>query len=224
MAFIETIAPAHAGGEAREMYARQQEKYGYVPNYARVFSHRPAIMTLWAKLLSGIKRPMDPVRFELVTFAVAHELGNSACALAHGRALTAFFSEEEILAIAGDTDNSPLDATNRAIIGYARKLARDASAINADDIVPLKAAGLDDGEIFDIAAAAAARAFFTKLLDGLGVAPDFACWGMAENFRQALTVGRAISTEPDETLNPDPETDKSIHGHQCRTIPQRGLS
>ena len=56
MAFIRTTAPAKAQGEVLEMYQRQQASWGYVPNYARVFSHRPEIMTEWARLLAGIRR------------------------------------------------------------------------------------------------------------------------------------------------------------------------
>ena len=51
------------------MYDRSRRIYGYVPNYAKVFCHRPEVMALWAQLQAGIKTPMDKRRFELVTFA-----------------------------------------------------------------------------------------------------------------------------------------------------------
>jgi hypothetical protein len=51
---------------------------------------------------------------------------------------------------------------------------------------------LRDAEIFDVAAIAAARAFFTKLLDALGTEPDAAYMGLDEPLRTALTVGRPI--------------------------------
>jgi hypothetical protein len=46
MAFINTVAPDDATGPTREMYERQQASYGYVPSYAKVFSHRPEVMVL----------------------------------------------------------------------------------------------------------------------------------------------------------------------------------
>ena len=85
MAFIDTIAPDQADGTVAAMYLRQQSNWGFVPNYAKVFSHRPEIMARWASLLAEIKRPMDKRRFELATFVTAYELRNSACALAHGK-------------------------------------------------------------------------------------------------------------------------------------------
>src|SRR5690606_32787792 len=85
MAFIETIPASWATGETFAMYDRQQKHYGYVPNYATVFSHRPEVMRRWAELLSAIKRPMTKRTFELATFAAAHELKSTLCTLAHGR-------------------------------------------------------------------------------------------------------------------------------------------
>ncbi len=74
MAFIETHDEPDISDEVRAMYARQAAHWGFVPNYAKVFCHRPEIMALWAQLQAGIKRHMDKRRFELVTFAAAHEL------------------------------------------------------------------------------------------------------------------------------------------------------
>lgn len=74
MAFINTIPPSRSEGAVREMYERQQAHYGYVPNYTKVFSHRPDVMARWGKLLAEIRRPMDDRMFELATFAAAHEL------------------------------------------------------------------------------------------------------------------------------------------------------
>ena len=85
MAFIETTPPEAAEGAVAAMYLRQQKAWGFVPNYAKVFCHRPEVLARWGQLLTEIRRPMDKRRFELVTFAAACALGNSACALVHGK-------------------------------------------------------------------------------------------------------------------------------------------
>ena len=127
MSFIDTIPPAAAEGETAAMYRRQQAAWGYVPNYAKAFSHRPEVMARWGALLAEIRRPMDRRRFELATFAAAHELRNSACALAHGRALGEFFAEAEVVAIAEGRLDGVLDDAEQAIVRFARQVARDAS-------------------------------------------------------------------------------------------------
>jgi alkylhydroperoxidase family enzyme len=189
---IETIAPADALGALQSMYLRQQRAWGYVPNYARIFCYRPEVMARWGQLLAEIKRPMDKRRFELVTFVAAHELHHTACALAHGQKLREFFTEAQILAIAEGRLEGVLGEAAQAIVGFARRIARDASSVSADEIAALKQHGYTDAELFDIAATAAGRAFFTKLLDALGVTADSALIAGSDAFREKLTLGRGI--------------------------------
>ena len=193
MAFIHTTPIDEATGDVREMYDRQRKSCGFVPNYAKVFSHRPEVMRRWAGLLSGITRHLEPRRFELVTLAAAQALRSSYCSLAHGKALTAFFSEEEVQAIAADADLAPLSPAETAMMRLARKVARDATAVTAGEVAELQALGFADEEIFDIVATAAARSFFTKLLDGLGTEADVDFMDMDEALRRSLTVGRPIA-------------------------------
>jgi hypothetical protein len=81
-------------------------------------------------------------------------------------------------------------------------MVRDATAITPADIQTLRDHGLTDPEIFDIAATAAARCFFSKLLDALGAAPDAVYAQLEEDLRQTLVVGRAISAPGDEPVPP----------------------
>jgi uncharacterized peroxidase-related enzyme len=200
MAFIDTISPARAEGEVRDMYARQQAKYGYVPNYARVFCHRPELMQLWAALLAGIRRHIEPRRFELVTFAAAHALGNSYCSLAHGDVLKRYLRSDDILALARGAGETAVSEAEAAMMAFARQVARDATAITAEDVERLRQHGFSDAEIFDIAATAAARAFLAKLSDALGARADARFLQMEAPLRDALTVGRPIAEQPPERV------------------------
>lgn len=191
MSFIDTMAPEQASGEVQAMYRRQQSHFGYLPNYARVFCHRPEVMASWAALLGSIRRHVDPRRFELVTLAAARALGNSYCALAHGQALAELVGTPQLQAILEGRDT--LDAAEREMMALAAKVADDAAGVTQADIDRLRAHGLGDDEIFDIVAVAAARAFFTKVLDGLGAQADIAYREMASPLREALTVGRPIA-------------------------------
>ena len=192
MAFIDTNHSSELDDEVRAMYARQSTHYGYIPNYAKVFCHRPEVMCLWAQLLSGVKRHMDKRRYELTTFAAANALRSTLCSLAHGKALTEFFSNEDIQTMARGKAPASLSAGEVAMIAFARDVARDATMVTSGQVEQLKLCGFTDAEIFDIAATAAARAFWTKVLDGLGVEADAACRQIDSEFREALTVGRPI--------------------------------
>jgi alkylhydroperoxidase family enzyme len=201
MSYIETIAPEDAEGAVRDMYEHQQKHWGYVPNYAKSFSHRPEVMAHWGRLLAEIRRPLDDRTFELATFAAAVELKNTSCSIAHGRALCPFFDEEQILAIAAGRELGFLSEAERELVHFARKVARDASTITREDVQRLRDCGLDDATVFDIAAAAAGRAFFTKILDAVGSMPDAAFSRIDAGFREPLTVGHPVSSLPDEVMN-----------------------
>lgn len=205
MPFIKTTKPEEAGDAVTSMYARQQAAWGYIPNYAKVFCYRPEVMARWGQLLAEIKRPMNMRTFELVTFVAAHELRNTACTLAHGKALREFFSDEQIVAIAAGKFDGVLDEGEAALVRFARQVAKDASRITSGQVQALKDLGYSDAEIFDVVAAAAGRAFFTKVLDALGVEPDAPFRSLEPSFRGPLAVGRPIDVrEPARLPEPQP--------------------
>lgn len=206
MPFIKTTKPEDADGPVTAMYARQQQSWGYIPDYAKVFCHRPEVLARWGRLLAEIKRPMDKRTFELVTFVAAHELRNTACTLAHGKALREFLDDEQIIAIAAGKFDGALTEAEAALLRFARQIAKDASRVTSGQVEALKAFGYTDAEIFDVAATAAGRAFFTKLLDGLGVEADSPFRDIDAAFREPLSVGRPIGVrEPSRMAEPLPQ-------------------
>ena len=205
MPFIETTAPSDAKGAVQALYERQQASWGFVPNYARAFCHRPELMILWADLQRGIRSHVEPRRYELVTLAAALALRTSYCSLAHGKALRAWFSDEEIRAIAtgGEAAAAVLSEAELAMMAYAARAATSPWRVTAGEIAALKAHGFTDAEIFDIAAVATARAFFSGVVEAVGGEPDSSFLELDESLRELLVVGRPISYRPVETVAAD---------------------
>ena len=193
MAFIECIPDSAIDADIKAMYARQESFWGFVPNYAKVFSHRPEVMKLWADLQNGVRRHMDRRRFEIVTFVAAHTLRSTLCTLAHGKALAKYLSHEDVLKLARGEFPPSLSVAEVAIVMFTRKMSRNASEVTPADVERLRVNGLSDPEIFDVAAVAAARAFWTKVLESLGVAPDAPFHQMDEEFKHTLAVGRPLN-------------------------------
>ena len=201
MAFIHTIAVEESVGDVRAMYERTQGALGYVPNYAKAFSLRPDVMDGWSGLLASVRRPLDPRRYELITLAAARALRNSYCMLAHGSILARqFYSPAQLAAIAGNPATAELAPAEVAMMAFAEKVVRDASAITAADVQALRDHGFTDAEVFDIAATAAARCFFSKLVDAVGAEPDTAFESLDDDLKRCLTPGRAISQTAAESL------------------------
>jgi uncharacterized peroxidase-related enzyme len=198
MSYIDTTAPELAEGEVREMYQRQETHFGFLPNYARVFCHRPEVMKCWAALIATIRRPMAPRRYELATLAAARALGNTYCSLAHAKVLSGLLGMEETQAmLAGEA--GPLSEAERIMMAFAAKVACRAQEVGAEDIEALRAHGFADDEIFDIVAVVAGRAFFTRILDGLGAEADAVFRELPPGLVEPLNVGRPIALDTAQT-------------------------
>ena len=197
MAFLHTIRPADAEGPVREMYQQAQSRFGYVPNWTQAFSLRPGVLEGWTGLLRSIQSNLSVRSYELATLAAARALRSSYCALAHGSVLAdKVFDAATVAAIATGAPETPLKPGERALMAFAEKVARSADQMTSADIEVLRSHGYRDEEIFDLAATAAARCFFSKLLDALGVQPDSSFNGLDPTLRRALTVGRPVDDLP----------------------------
>jgi uncharacterized peroxidase-related enzyme len=194
MAFIRTIPPSDAEGPVREMYQQAHGRFGYIPNWAQAFSLRPGVMDGWAALLRSIQSNLPVRSYELATLAAARALRSSYCALAHGSVLAdKVFDPATVTAIMKGGPESPLEPSERAMMAFVEKVVLNADRITSADIDVLKSHGYRDEEIFDLTAAAAARCFFSKLLDALGVEADSSFNDLDPTLRQALTVGRPVA-------------------------------
>lgn len=194
MAFIRTIPPSGAQGPVREMYQQAESRFGYVPNWAQAFSLRPEVHDGWAALLTSIRSNLPVRTYELATLAAARALRSTYCALAHGSVLAdKVFDAPTVTAIVQDSDVAPLEPRERQMMAFVEKLVLNADRITSSDVEALRSHGYRDEEIFDVAAAAAARCFFSKLLDALGVQADSTFNDLDPALRKALTVGRPVA-------------------------------
>jgi len=195
MAFIELMADPAAGEPAAGLFAKDQDTIGYVANFTRLFARRPAVYQAWAQLNRAIKANMDVRVYELATLAAARTLRSSYCALAHGTVLRdRFYDADTVASIVTDHRRAGLGPADVAVMDFAAKVAADGNSVSAEDIAVLREAGLTDDAILDVALAAAARCFFSTVLDATGTEPDAAYRTELEtHLRRALTVGRPIA-------------------------------
>ena len=80
------------------------------------------------------------------------------------------------------------------MLDFVQKMTLAAPEITQADVGALRAHGFSDSEIIDIAAATAARTFFSKLMDALGAEPDPEYLKMEGQLLRVLSVGRPFET------------------------------
>jgi len=161
-------------------------------NFERAFAERPEVYAAWVQLNGAVKAGMDLRRYELATLAAAQRLRSSYCCLAHGSVLASQFGEP-VRDIVLDRRAAGLDEIDVAVMDLAERVVADATSIGDADLRPLRDLGLTQTEIMDVVLAAAARCFFSKALDALGVLPDAGYRDLEAELREALVVGRPIA-------------------------------
>jgi len=194
MSWIRTPPEDGATGEVAAAYSRDRESLGYVANFTRVFANRPAVLEAWRGLNGAVKASMDPRRYELATVAAALRLRSSYCSLAHGKVLAEQFDgPEAVSAIVTAPDSAPLTPVDRAVMALADKVAAGAAHMTEGDLTELRDLGMDDTDILDVILTAAARCFFSSVLDAVGAEPDPVFQSLDPAVRGALTVGRPVA-------------------------------
>ena len=194
--FIDAVAEQDAVGPVAEYYQRQRAAWGFLPNYAAAFSTRPDIAQAWDGLNAAVRGGMDRRRFEIATIAAARALRSTYCTTAHSKFLRDVCGDEATLtSIIQEPTGSTLSSVDSAVYEFAGKVATDAAAVEQSDVDRLRAEGLSDGDIADIVFAAAARSFFTRVLDGLGAQLDAQTAAtFAQPELESMIVGRPVAS------------------------------
>lgn len=78
-------------------------------------------------------------------------------------------SEEQVAAICRDPAEADLDERLRAMVTYAEKLTRLDEPMREADVAALRAAGMADDEIRDLAQVVAYFGYVNRHVEGLGV-------------------------------------------------------
>jgi uncharacterized peroxidase-related enzyme len=181
--------------QVQALYDEDLEDDGYVSNGSRLWAHQPGTLSQLFGLMSEAFTPSGLTfrqRAILVT-AAASAFGDSYCSLAWGRKLGNVAGAAIAAGVLNASDGGLTDQ-EKAMAGWARKVARDPNATTPSDIQALRDSGLDDGQIFAITAFVALRLAFSTINDSLGARPDAQlARSLPQQVREAVTYGRPVA-------------------------------
>jgi alkylhydroperoxidase family enzyme len=80
------------------------------------------------------------------------------------------------------------------MLAFAEKVTLHAYKVTEEDVDELRGHGFTDAEILDIVLVAAARNFYSRVVDAVGAEPDPEYLDLEAGLRQALAVGRPFGT------------------------------
>jgi alkylhydroperoxidase family enzyme len=191
------LAQPDASAQAQRIFDEDVADVGYVMNVSRLWAYQPATMTGLFDLVrqaNSAERLSLRQRFILVT-ACASAFGDSSCSLAWGCKLAKESDAPTAAAVLRGVDDG-LSASEQAMAGWARQVARDPNSTSAADVQALRDAGFSDSQIFTITVFVALRLAFSTVNDALGLLPDAAYRSTAPPVVvDAVTFGRPIESE-----------------------------
>lgn len=154
---------------------RRELGFGMVPNVFTTLGSSPGTTRgLWeafrAIMLTG---RLPRVVKELVGVAVSRANESEYALRVHLHSLSVLGMSEELLRwLADDPATCPLPPLERAAITFGQAVVQRPRQITAEDLAPLRALGMTEGEIVELAATAALFAMINTLTDALAIPVD----------------------------------------------------
>lgn len=168
-----------------EIYAKNREKLGFVPNVFRAYARRPehfrAFMN-YHDVLMKTPGNLSRVEREAIVVAVSSENRCQYCMVAHGAALRVL-SKDPILAeqIANNWRTANLSPRMRAMLEFASRVNEPGFAATEREIDEMHLAGFSDDDIWDIAAIAAFFGFSNRVAGLMDMRPNDEFYSMGRD-------------------------------------------
>jgi alkylhydroperoxidase family enzyme len=182
----------------RDLYEADLAEDGFVMNLTHLWAHAPATKDALFDLLGDAVAVADLTFRQrgLLVAATASTLRDAYCSVAWGNRLAAAASPRVAAAILSrqEDDEPELNASDRALVRWARAAAQDPSGTTVAKVQALRDAGFDDRQIFGITLFVGLRIAFATVNGALGAVPDRELLDASpEPVRTAITYGRLPS-------------------------------
>jgi 4-carboxymuconolactone decarboxylase len=162
--------------DVRAVIEDARSKLGFIPNvflaYARRPEHFRAFMHYHDLLMKG-PSGLSRAERESIVVAVSAENDCLYCVVAHGAALR-ILGKDEVVAdqIAVNWRTADLSPRLRAILAFASRVNQPGFAAEEREIAELRAAGLSEHDVWDVAAIAAFFGFSNRMAGALDMRPN----------------------------------------------------
>ncbi|MGH7706834.1 MAG: peroxidase-related enzyme [Vulcanimicrobiaceae bacterium] len=162
--------------DIKEIYDKNHEKIGFVPNVFRAYSRRPEHFRAFMHYLDVLMRGesgLSRAEREAVVVAVSSENRCQYCVTSHGAALR-ILSKDPVLAdqIAINWRTANLSTRWRAMLGFASRVNEPEFSADDDEIAAMRTAGFSDDDIWDIAAIAGFFGFSNRMAGVMDMRPN----------------------------------------------------
>jgi uncharacterized peroxidase-related enzyme len=163
--------------DLRSRILEVQAKAGFVPNVFLALAHRPAEWRAFVAYHDALmlKETGSLTKGEREMIVVATSALNSClyCVVAHG-AILRIYEKKPLVAdqVAVNWRKAEIPPRQRAMLGFAVKVAEASATVEEADFAALRTHGFDDEDLWDITAITAFFGMSNRLANTLGMRPN----------------------------------------------------
>ena len=173
MAYIEMIAEGDAEGELAAQYKRGGNPDGTVDEVLKVHSLNPGALRAHLEVyIESMHRPspLSRAEREIVGTVVSRANGCGYCVAHHAAGLRRLVEAERpgLAEAVASGASAELTDRERAMVDYALKLTTTPGEVTESDVEALRAVGLEDRSVHDLANVVAYFCFANRIVLGLG--------------------------------------------------------
>ena len=171
---VTPISKEKAAPEVHSIFDKLTHVFGYMPGFYGAMARAPEALVQFMALYSAVvnKGSVEAKYKELAYLKTALTNGCEYCFRAHSASgKKNGVTEDQIKALAFYQRSQAFDAKEKAVILYAERVARGASAMRPPEIQELKEYFNDD-QIVELTLAVCVANFTNRFNDALNIAPD----------------------------------------------------
>jgi uncharacterized peroxidase-related enzyme len=173
---LDLAPPDPLPDDVAALFAKCREKLGLVPNVLVAYAHRPEKLRAFSEMYNDLMlgpSGLSKLEREMIAVAVSAENRCWYCLVAHGAAVRTLSGDPALgEAIAFNHRYSALTPRQRAMIDFAVKITKASAEIEEPDRAALRAHGLTEEDIWDVAAVAAFFNMSNRMASAVGMAPN----------------------------------------------------
>jgi uncharacterized peroxidase-related enzyme len=171
------LEPPLPSPETEAIFARSQEKLGYVRNTQRVLAQFPALLVaqdaMSRALTVEFEGGLSGKERELIALVVSVQNRCEPCVFGHAAKLRQITGDPLwVGTVEVNYRRAELAPRERAIADYVLKITRAPEEIEPEELDVLRKHGLSEREIIEVAAVAAYFNFSNRINSALGVHPN----------------------------------------------------
>ncbi|HEV2288878.1 MAG TPA: peroxidase-related enzyme [Candidatus Acidoferrales bacterium] len=176
MPYVDEVEARDAGPELREIYAKIEKNFGFLPHFFKALGPLPEVIQAQLEIMGAIMREgaLPASIKEQIGVVVSGINSSMYCIAIHMEVLRQFGIEKPMARkLATDYMNAPVDDKTKALFRFAEKLTKAPADIEDSDAEEVIRAGWNKAALRETALTVAIFNYINRVSLGLGLVADF---------------------------------------------------